>query len=97
MVFDNPKVYGDTSISNDLVLNFELPICKSNILSRHGWLVQPLGGGSKSSRPDGWRLAALVFGHLSALDRMTFIVVQYLQYSATCFNQISDLLQALDN
>ena len=34
---------------------------------------------------------------LSALDRMTFIVVQYLQYSATCFDQISDLLQALDN
>ena len=62
------------------------------------WLACPaLGGGSKSSRPDGWRLAALVFGHLSALDRMTFIVVQYLQYSATCFNQISDLLQALDN
>ena len=25
-------------------------------------------GGSKSSRPDGWRLTALVFGHLSALD-----------------------------
>ena len=54
-------------------------------------------GGSNSSRPDGWRLTALVFGHLSALDRMTFIVVQYLQYSATCFDQISDLLQALDN
>ena len=54
-------------------------------------------GGSNSSRPDGWRLAALVFGHLSALDRMTFIVVHYLQYSATCFDQISDLLQALDN
>ena len=34
---------------------------------------------------------------LSALDRMTFIVVQYLQYSATCFDQYSDLLQALDN
>ena len=54
-------------------------------------------GGSKYSRPDGWRLAALVFGHLSALDSVTFIVVQYLQYSATCFDQYSDLLQALDN
>ena len=28
-------------------------------------------GGSKSSRPDGWRLTALVFGHLSTLDRLT--------------------------
>ena len=52
---------------------------------------------SFTARPDGWILATLVFGHLSALDRMTFIVVQYLQYSATCFDQYSDLLQALDN
>ena len=34
MDFDNPKVYGDTSISDGLVLNFELPTCKSNILSK---------------------------------------------------------------
>ena len=53
-------------------------------------------GGSNSSRPDGWRLAALVFGHLSALDRMTFIVVQYLPDSETCFDQFSDLIQASD-
>ena len=34
MDFDNPKVYGNTSISDGLVLNFELPTCKSNILSK---------------------------------------------------------------
>ena len=34
MDFDNPKVYGDTSISDGLVLNLELPTCKINILSK---------------------------------------------------------------
>ena len=52
---------------------------------------------SFSARPDGWILATLVFGHLSALDSMTFIVVQYLKYAAICLDQNPDLLQALDN
>ena len=44
-----------------------------------------------------WGLATLVFGHLSALDRVTFIVVRYLKYSAIYLDQHHHLLQALNN